>query len=76
MSKDKDPLANYHPNLFPTIKRAGEFISHFILGPHLFSPVSEHTFENRGGGPMLDRELEKTDALNNMNQVYFPEEVE
>lgn len=43
-------------HLFPRLKKVGEVISHFVLGPHLFSPVSDHEF-NHGAAPMLDREL-------------------
>lgn len=51
--------------------RVGRAISHFVLGPHLLSPISDHHFENTGGGPALDRAM-----LEGPNQMVVPEEIE
>lgn len=40
--------------LFPRLRKAGEFISHFVLGPHLFSEVSDHKF---GHDPLLSPDV-------------------
>lgn len=58
MEQDKNTFPEFHPIQTPSwLRRTGRFINHLVLGPHLFSPVSDHKFENTGGGPMLDRKL-------------------
>lgn len=56
-------------DVWQRVKHVGRSVSRLVLGPRLFSPISEHQFkhpeiENTGGGPMIDRELyrEPTDG--------------
>lgn len=53
---EKDPFSNVHLTVFDIAKAAGGWAME-LFKLHLLSPVSDHKFENRGGAPMLDREL-------------------
>lgn len=69
METPKDPNIMPHIEVLPNpFKAAGKAVVRFFC-IHQLSPISDHTFENRGGGPMLDREIDKN--LLNMNQMVF-----
>lgn len=53
------------------IKAVAKFISRTILGPHLFSPISDHEFRHP-----LDKPIEPVTDFPNQPTFEWPEESE
>lgn len=68
METDKNPMPDFH--LFPRVEKAGQCIKKLVS---LLSLDASSIGVNRGGGPMLDRQL--YDEVDRHGFLYEGEEV-
>lgn len=70
MSENKQAFDNYHPEIVPgldRVVRAAKWVGNLFC-MHQLASHGDHPFDHE----LYDSQ---TDALNNMNQVYFPDPV-
>lgn len=69
---ERHPFENINISLLDIAKAVGSLVLE-LPKLHLLSPVSDHFQENRGGAPMLDRELYEQAELDFL-RVFHGEE--